>query len=291
MAKTFLRHLLQKASLKIQQRISHDPQIFQGVPRQILAHYLQVDPSYCLIHPHDELPDSVVDAFESDLELYLTGTPLSRLRQCREFWSLPFHLSEATLDPRPETEHVVEVALARLSHVATENKSPFILDLGTGSGCILLSLLHEMPNALGIGVDLSWDALDTARLNARELGLFTRTDWVQSFWGKALKGPFSLIVSNPPYISGPQMKQLSPVVSTFDPYLALYGGSDGLEAYEEILASAPSLLDHKGTLVVEIGYTQAKDVTKLFNLHGFQDIQVHQDLELRDRVISGKLPE
>lgn len=196
------------------------------------------------------------------VERRIVGEPVARILGTSEFWGLPFRLSEATLVPRPDTETIVERALEMLDEEALAHP-PRIADLGTGSGAILLALLHERPDALGVGTDLSLTALATARSNARALGLAGRAGFVACSYAAALRGPFDLIVSNPPYIPSGAIPHLSIEVRGFDPLLALDGGNDGYDAYRQLIPQAAELLGPGGALVVEAGLGQAMDIEGL----------------------------
>ena len=188
----------------------------------------------------------------------LNREPIARIIGHSEFWSLRFRLSADTLVPRPETETVVEAALDAIAD--RRNDALRIADLGTGSGAILLALLHELPNAFGVGTDRSADALMTARTNAADLQLSQRASFAACDFSSALRGAFDLVVSNPPYIETGYIDHLQLDVRDYDPILALDGGTDGLAAYRAIAADARRLLAPRGTLVVELGFGQLVDV-------------------------------
>ncbi|MVT55596.1 peptide chain release factor N(5)-glutamine methyltransferase [Bradyrhizobium yuanmingense] len=192
----------------------------------------------------------------------IAGEPVSRILGTREFWGLPFRLSEATLVPRPDTETVVELALEILRERQAPHP-PRIADIGTGSGAILLALLHEIPDAFGVGTDLSQNALMTARDNAAALGLADRAAFVACSYAAALGGPFDLIVSNPPYIPSAEIPKLSIEVREHDPHLALDGGNDGYDAYRALIPQASERLAPGGALVVEAGQGQAQNIETL----------------------------
>ena len=195
-------------------------------------------------------------------ERRIAGEPVARILGTREFWGLPFRLSEATLVPRPDTETVVELAL----EILRERKAPApvrIADIGTGSGAILLALLHEIPDASGVGTDLSQNALRTARANAIALGLADRAGFVACSYAAALRGPFDLIVSNPPYIPSAEIPKLSIEVRKHDPHLALDGGNDGYDAYRALIPQASKRLAPGGALIVEAGQGQAQNIETL----------------------------
>ena len=190
--------------------------------------------------------------------------PVARILGRKEFWGLTLHLNPATLVPRPETETVVEAALAALSH----NRTQRLADLGTGSGALLLALLSELPAAHGIGTDVAAEALRCARTNAAALGLGARASFVACDYGSALKGPFDLIVCNPPYIVHDDIASLAPEVRDFDPHAALDGGSDGLSAYRALIPEAACLLAPGAALVVEAGEGQSGPIEGLMSAAG-----------------------
>jgi release factor glutamine methyltransferase len=189
----------------------------------------------------------------------IAGEPVARLLGTREFWGMPFRLSEATLVPRPDTETVVELALEIFRERKISHR-PRIADIGTGSGAILLALLHEIPDAFGVGTDLSLSALGTARANAAALGLADRAAFVACSYAAALSGPFDLIVSNPPYIPSAEIPKLSVEVREHDPHLALDGGNDGYDAYRALIPQAAERLAPGGALIVEAGQGQARNI-------------------------------
>ena len=216
----------------------------------------------------------------------LSGEPLDHIQGYREFYGRKFHINKDVLSPRQDTECVVDVCL---SHIAP-NHSQKILELGVGSGAILVTLLAERPNVTGIGTDISEAALGMTQKNAADLGVFDRVILFESDWYKSIKdqGPFDLIVSNPPYITDKAMTTLAPEVLDYDPQIALRGGDDGLMAYKQIIRRAPAFLKTDGYLIVEIGFDQALAVSQIFEDNRFQSISVHQDLAGQDRVISAQ---
>ncbi len=220
---------------------------------------------------------------EEWLRRRLKGEPLSRLRGIREFWSLPFQLNAHTLDPRPETETIVEGVL---KWVGDQKAKPWrILDLGTGSGCLLISLLHELPQAIGIGVDIQEEAVTMAQSNALRNGVNTRATFCQGSWGEGVEGPFDIIVSNPPYIPRHEEETLERGVRLFDPALALFGGEDGMTCYRELTSPINALLAPQGCVFLEIGQGQRPDVETLFQGAGFKTLTVIQDLAGIERVL------
>ncbi|WP_336487159.1 peptide chain release factor N(5)-glutamine methyltransferase [Methylobacterium nigriterrae] len=224
-------------------------------------------------------------ALSDALARRIAGEPVARIAGAWEFWGLPFHLSPATLVPRPDTETLVEAALAA---IGDRDRPLRILDLGTGSGCILVALLTELPRAFGIGLDRSFAALRTARSNAALNGVAGRAAFLNADWCASLGGPFDLIVSNPPYIARAVIPGLSREVRLHDPIEALDGGADGLDAYRRILAgiaAPPHLLVKDGVLALEIGFDQAALVSDLGRSAGFADVRVGRDLAGHDRVV------
>jgi release factor glutamine methyltransferase len=214
----------------------------------------------------------------------LTGEPVARIVGYKEFWSLPLRVDAATLVPRPETETVVEAALAAIDAGGPRSRELRIADLGTGSGALILALLSELPNAFGIGTDTSFKALVTARDNARRLAL-TRARFITCDMAAALRGPFDAIVSNPPYIASGDIATLALDVRDFDPHLALDGGTDGLDLHRAIAAAAPTLLAPGGVLVVELGIGQAEPVADLFAAAGLAPSLPHPDLNGTPRAL------
>lgn len=226
-----------------------------------------------LSSPDFAIESGLVAEIGGDLERVARGEPLSRIYGERAFWGRDFEISERTLDPRIDTEILVGVALERLKCW----KSPAILDLGTGSGCILLSLLCERGDAQGVGVDLAAGALETARRNAVRHGVAGRAAFLRGDWGDSLSGTFDLVVSNPPYISNRVIQDLDENVRKYDPILALDGGDDGLEAYRRIFFQLPALLKPGGAALFEIGFDQAESLTRLSGESGFSNTRIHPD--------------
>ncbi|QFU17814.1 peptide chain release factor N(5)-glutamine methyltransferase [Microvirga thermotolerans] len=215
----------------------------------------------------------------------LAREPVARILGEREFWGLPFRLSPETLVPRPDTETVVETALS----LVPDRGAPLrIVDFGTGSGALLTALLHELPQAVGIGIDLSEGAARTARGNAWANGVGERSLFVVADWAAALKGPFDLAVSNPPYIASPVVETLEPEVRDHDPRLALDGGPDGLAPYRVLLGEAERLLAPSGLMVLEIGYDQADPVSRLAAERGLEAVRLAHDLGGNPRCIALK---
>jgi release factor glutamine methyltransferase len=208
--------------------------------------------------------------------------PISRILGYREFWSLHFELSPETLDPRPDSETLIESALAALGE---RERVYRVLDFGTGSGCLLLALLSELPNALGTGVDRSEGALETARRNAAALGLGGRTQFVRGNWGDGLSGEWHVILTNPPYIPSQALQTLMPEVARYEPKLALDGGADGLEAYRVLAPEIARLLAPTGIAAVEVGDGQGPAVAAIMAGAGLVLRGIRHDLSGVDRCI------
>jgi release factor glutamine methyltransferase len=233
--------------------------------RALMTGVLGLSREELLAHPERTLATGDAARFGDALARRATGEPLARITGVREFWSLPLRLGPDTLVPRPETETVVE---AVLDHLDDRADGYSILDLGTGSGCILLALLSELPQARGLGLDRAESCLAVAAENARNLGLTERARFVAGDWGRALAGPFDIIVANPPYIADGEKPALPVEVRDFDPGLALFGGADGLDAYRALAPDFARLLAPDGIGVVELGAGQAAPVAEIFKDSG-----------------------
>jgi len=215
----------------------------------------------------------------------LRQEPIAYILGRQAFWSLEFDVSPDVLIPRPETEGVVERALELIKDV----DQPVVVDVGVGSGAILVSLLHERDDAIGIGLDVSDAALKIAQHNADKNGVVDRASFQQSDFLSAYEGTADLVVSNPPYITDDAMLELSPTVAGYEPPLALRGGADGLTAYKEIIGDLTRVLRPDGLVVFEIGYDQGEAVSELLTMHAFKDVHVKKDLAGHDRVVNGIL--
>lgn len=230
---------------------------------------------------------------------HIWGQPISRILGHRVFYGLPFILNEATLDPRFISEVLVDTALSYLQknffkaflsrmRVYKPESATRILDLGTGTGCLLLSLLYHMPYATGLGIDLAPRAVECAESNALKLKLHHRASFKSGFWFDAVEGDFDLIISNPPYIPHGDLAGVMPVVAAYDPVLALDGGEDGLDAYRAIIAGAPRYLKPQGLLVLEPGDHQEKALSSLLTEAGLKDIKISKDKNGTARCITAK---
>ena len=250
--------------------------------RVLLAHALGIGADRLTLHLQDPVSAERQATFQAAITARLTRQPVAQIIGRRLFWGLSFRVTPDTLDPRPETETLVAEALTR----------PFVkvLDLGTGTGCILLSCLKGMPMARGVGVDASPAALLVAEANARDLGLDARARFLRSDWFSAVPGAFDLIVSNPPYIAADEMAGLAPEVRDWEPHLALTPGGDGLDAYRAIARGAGARLMPGGRILLEIGPTQGAVVAGLLAQAGLAEVRVLPDMDGRDRVVAAVKP-
>jgi release factor glutamine methyltransferase len=244
--------------------------------RILVGHALGLDHAALAAQPDRRLAAAEARPVAALAARRLAGEPVARILGCKEFWGLPLRLNAETLVPRPETEAVVEAVLAAARHAG--RASLRIADLGTGSGALLLALLAELPDACGIGTDISPGALDCARVNAVALGFAARATFVLCDYGMALKGPIDVLVSNPPYVARGAIAGLQAEVRDFDPWRALDGGPDGLAAYRAIATEARRLLAPDGVLAVEIGWGQAAAAGSIFAAAGLALVAERHDL-------------
>ncbi|MGV6848116.1 MAG: peptide chain release factor N(5)-glutamine methyltransferase [Marinibacterium sp.] len=248
--------------------------------RLLLAHAARVEAARVTLIAPEDLEPEIEERYDQLIALRLVRVPVSHLVGERAFYGRRFKISRDVLDPRPETETLIEAALAE----------PYarVLDLGTGSGCILVTLLAETPQATGMGVDISDLACLQASANAVLHRVQDRAEILQSDWFSRVSGAFDLIVANPPYISRDELAGLAPEVRDHEPDLALTDGGDGLGAYRKIIAAAPEFLKDGGRLIVEIGATQASDVCDLCAAAGLNGVRTLRDLDRRDRVVCAR---
>ncbi len=235
--------------------------------RLIICHGAGFSQEAFAMHPEKILSEEVVTGIMHAAKRRCAREPVSRIIGEREFWGLDFMLSASTLDPRPDTETLVQAALdAAAKHASSEPLS--ILDIGTGSGCILIALLHEMRDAKGVGSDRNLECLRIAKANARRHKLGRRASFVCTSWLDGLSGCFDIIVSNPPYIPSKVISSLEPEVSSYDPHGALDGGCEGLDAYRSIVPRLAQHLKPGGWVLFEVGAGQAPDVCAMFQAEG-----------------------
>ncbi len=250
--------------------------------RILMAHALGIDRARLTLVLRDDVVNDAMIRFSMAIDARCARKPVSHIIGVREFYRRNFIVTADVLDPRPDTELLVETTLSTGFQT--------VLDLGTGSGCILLSLLAENKSATGQGTDTSPAALNIAQQNATRLGLENRSRFQRSDWFDNIEGQFDVIVSNPPYITAAEMPALSPEVRNWEPLIALTPGGDGLDAYRAITAQSMPYLNANGRLIVEIGQLQAAEVKALFGAAGFDGITCLQDMDGRNRVVMGNKP-
>jgi len=258
--------------------------------RLLTGHALGLDHTALTVESDRELSDQEIGTLAALAARRLKREPVARILGRKEFWGLGLRITEATLVPRPETETLVETALAAIDSEGPRNRALRIADLGTGSGALLLALLHELPNATGIGTDVSHEALAAAADNAGRLGLAARAEFATGDFGAALEGRFDLVVSNPPYVASGDIGTLDPEVR-HDPRRALDGGTDGLDGYRTIAVQARRLLKASGHLVVELGAGQEPAVAALFQAAGLAPSPARPDLAGIPRALHAVLPQ
>ena len=243
--------------------------------RLILGLALAADPGALLAWPERAIDAAAEARFDGLVRRRAAHEPFSRLKGTREFWSLDFELSPDTLDPRPDSETLVEAALASIGDRAAPLR---VIDFGTGTGCLLLALLSELPNAVGLGIDRLFGAVATGRRNAARLGLESRARFAQGDWDREIDGPADVILANPPYIKSNEISGLALEVAAFEPRAALDGGVDGLDAYRVLAPASARLLAAGGVACIEIGSGQSAAVTALFSKSGLKIRDLRPDL-------------
>ncbi|GAB5388856.1 MAG: peptide chain release factor N(5)-glutamine methyltransferase [Alphaproteobacteria bacterium] len=258
--------------------------------RLLIEHATGLDRSDIMLKPSRTLTDDQVQSITTLIDRRAKREPVARIIGMRGFWTLDLALGPDTLEPRPDTETLVD---AVLGHLSKDTPAPRILDLGTGTGAILLSLLTDLPDATGVGTDISEGALQTAQQNADANGLASRVQFVQSDWAEGLAdhAPFDVIVSNPPYIPAQDIAGLEPEVQNHDPRRALDGGADGLDAYRMICASLPQLAAPNALVAFEMGIGQSSDVASLMQAAGCENPVILRDFGDIERVVVARMPQ
>ena len=258
--------------------------------RALIGHALHLDRAQVISQSGRTLEAREVDAISALAARRLKREPVSRILGRREFWDLTLEVSPDVLVPRPETETVVEAALDFVVRGGLRMEKLRVLDIGTGSGALLLALLQELPNAIGTATDISPAALAVARANAARNGLADRCTFVACNFADGIAGPFDVIVSNPPYIPHDEIATLDPEVRDYDPALALDGGADGLDGYRAIAHEVRRLLAPRGRLIVELGAGQETAVRALFTDAGLTVVPARKDLAGIPRALSASIP-
>jgi release factor glutamine methyltransferase len=256
--------------------------------RALLCHAASMSHEAYIAKACDRLAPAALARLDRSIARRLQREPVSRITGTREFYGRLFAVAPHALDPRPDTETLIDAALALVQRNGWRDRNLRLLDLGTGTGCILVTLLAELPNAKGIGTDRSQAALGLAAANAIRLGVASRAAFVAADWLDGIGGEFDLVLSNPPYLATGEIAGLAPEVAAYDPKLALDGGPDGLDAYARIAAGAPAILAEGGRLLVEIGASQAAQVSAMFRAAGLaldRDHAIARDLAGRPRVV------
>jgi len=254
--------------------------------RLLVAHATENETATIFGFPERPIENQQVLLLEASLQRRIAREPMAYILKTREFWSLPFIVSSDTLVPRPDSETLIE---AVLEHIPETRRNLSILDLGTGSGCLLLSLLSKFSNAIGIGVDASEAALDIAKQNAAALGLEERATFVVSDWTEKVEDQFDIVIANPPYIPSSDIPNLEADVAQYEPLSALDGGANGLNSYRKILRQLPKVLTDDASIFLESGAGQASAVSEMVREIGFQHIETKKDLAGIERCVIGKL--
>src|SRR5690606_33853747 len=257
--------------------------------RLLVEHFTGTSRTDAVLDPERVIPAEQVDKVLAALDRRLNGEPVHRIIGHREFYGLQLKISAETLEPRPDTESLVELALPYVRRITDEKGSCSILDMGTGTGAIALALIHEEPRVRALATDISPDALATAKRNADINAVADRFETLRSSWYDNIDRRFDVIVSNPPYIPTDVIDSLEREVRDFDPLAALDGGPDGLDAYRAIAAGAPEHLLEAGVVVVEVGYDQPDAVEAIFRARGFVLVEGADDLGGHRRSLAFKL--
>ncbi len=279
---TSLEAILRESIRRLRDAGGADP----GLDARLLVEQLTgASRTQMLTEPASPVSGAIGDRIRRAVARRAAGEPLYRILGFRPFYGLDLMLSPATLEPRPDTETVVDAMLPPVRAIVAQKGKCRILDLGTGTGAIALALLHQAPAATATGVDRSQAALDTARENAIRLGMGDRFSALRSDWFERVSGSWDVIVSNPPYIRRSEIDDLDAEVRDHDPLLALDGGNDGLDAYRRIAAGAMLVLEDAGLVGLEIGFDQRNDVSDIFARNGFDFMSAHRDLSGHDRVL------
>lgn len=253
--------------------------------RYLVLRLLGLETRDLLLDGDRQIEPSEVELVQAAIQRRIAREPVHRILGSREFHGLTMKLSTGTLEPRPDTEILVDAVLPFGREIARRKSSPKLIDLGTGTGAIALALLNELPEFTGVGVDISVNAAETARGNAALNGLDARFITVESNWFERITGRFDIIVSNPPYIRTHVIAELEPEVRVFDPIAALDGGEDGLDAYRRISQTAGKFLEPDGIIAVEIGFDQKQSVTDIFTRCGYTIQSAVSDYGGNDRVL------
>jgi len=255
--------------------------------RLLISAALGLSAAQVLARPERSLRPEEVHSFGRLIARRAAREPVSRILGEREFYGRTFGISPATLDPRPDSETLIDHTLKLVTLEGWQSRALRILDVGTGSGCLLLTLLAELPGAFGVGTDVSVAALETARANAVRLGLARSAGWLAGDLVAAVRGPFDILISNPPYIPSLEIAQVEPEVREHDPLLALDGGADGVAFFRRLSASVEEIVPD-GWIVLETGYNQTDAVATLLAAQGLREISVQRDVAGRRRCVAAR---
>ena len=250
--------------------------------RIILKEVLSLDDKDLILKESLDISNEMIEKIIAIESRRLNGEPISKIFKKRDFYNSTFLISNDVLDPRPETELIVEIA----NNYIDKNEVKNILDLGTGSGCILLSILKENKMINGLGIDLSKDAISIAKQNSKKLNLETQSNFLISNWMSSLNYKYDLVVSNPPYIASEDIKKLSKSVKIYDPILSLDGGDDGLNSYRLIASDLKRVVSKNALIIIEIGYNQSLQVIEIFKKNNFKLTKKYNDINGLDRVLT-----
>ena len=250
--------------------------------RIILKEVLSLDDKDLILKESLDIPNEMIEKIIAIESRRLNGEPISKIFKKRDFYNSTFLISNDVLDPRPETELIVEIA----NNYINKNEVKNILDLGTGSGCILLSILKENRMINGLGIDLSKEAISIAKQNSKKLNLETQSNFLVSNWMSSVNYKYDLVVSNPPYIASEDIKKLSKSVKIYDPILSLDGGDDGLNSYRLIASDLKRIISMNALIIIEIGYNQSLQVIDIFKKNDFKLIKKYNDINGLDRVLT-----
>ena len=250
--------------------------------RIILKEIFNFDEKELILNSDLILSESKISKVQKIITRRLNFEPVSKIFGKRDFYNSTFSISDDVLDPRPETENIVEIA----NNFILEKGYESFIDLGTGSGCIILSILKENKNLTAVGVDISIDAINIAKKNSKDMNLEKRSSFLVSNWLSSIYSSYDLIISNPPYIPSDEIITLSKTVKNFDPLISLDGGQDGLKCYKEIAEDINRVINKNGRVILEIGYNQAHDVIKIFESKEFKLLKIYNDINGLNRILT-----
>ena len=250
--------------------------------RIILKEVLSLDDKDLILKESLDISNEMIEKIIAIESRRLNGEPISKIFKKRDFYNSTFLISNDVLDPRPETELIVEIA----NNFINKNEVKNILDLGTGSGCILLSVLKENKMINGLGIDISKDAISIAKQNSKKLNLEAQSNFLVSNWMSSVNYKYDLVVSNPPYIASEDIKKLSKSVKIYDPILSLDGGDDGLNSYRLIASDLKRVVSKNALIIIEIGYNQSLQVIEIFKKNNFKLMKKYNDINGLDRVLT-----